>query len=266
MRSIGVIVLIIFCSCNPVKIKDFEKDYTQVLVGKVKTMTIKNYEYKFIKKDTTILAKTTVLQFDSHNNIIYEKIVTEFDQNEHNYKYDNGLLVETETVSNSKTSFTTYKYDENKNRIEEKSFDNKRVFALKSLRFDKFKNPIEKRVSYFGKEKGITKIEYDYKNGVLTSKTIVDTFGIEMIGIKHFNKKGYIIRQPLSNLNKNEYFALEIDKKGNLTQKTFYRNDDSVIETATYKNTYDKTGNILVRDRYLNGKLIEKTTYEITYY
>lgn len=266
MRSIGVFVLIIFCSCSPVKIKDFDKDYTQGLVGKVKTMTIKNFEYKFIKKDTTILAKTIILQFDRDNKIIREKTVTEFDQSEHHYQYENGLLVEIETVSNNKKSFTTYKYDESKNRIEEKSFDDKRVFALKLFRYDKFGNPIEKSVSYFGKEKVMTNTAYDYKKGILTSKTIVDTFGVEIIGIKHFNNKGYITRQPLNNLDKNEYFALEIDKKGNLTKKTYIKNDAGVVETVTYKNTYDKIGNITVRDRYLNEKLIEKTTYEITYY
>lgn len=266
MRSLSVIVLFLLCSCSVVKIKDFDKDYTQALVGKVKSIEIKNYEYKFVKKDTVILAKKTLLQFDTNNNLIYENTVTEIDQNEHHYKYEKGLLVEIKTVSNNKTSFTTYKYDENKNRIEEKSFDDKRVFSLKSFRFDEFSNPIEKGVSYFGKEKIITRTTYDYKKGILTSKTVVDTFGVEIIGIKHFNKKGYITRQPLNNLNKNEYFALEVDKKGNLTKKTYVKNDDSVIETVTYKNAYDKTGNITVRDRFLNGKLIEKTTYDITYY
>ena len=95
---------------------------------------------------------------------------------------------------------------------------------------------------------------------------MVDTFGMEIIGIKHFNKKGFITRQPINNLYKNEYFALEVDKKGNLTKKTYVKNDDNVIETVTYKNTYDKNGNIIVRDRFLNGKLIEKTTYDIFYY
>lgn len=266
MRSISVFILILLCSCSAVKIKDFDKDYTQALVGKVKSIDIKNYEYKFIKKDTVILAKNTFLQFDHHNNIVYEKIVSEFDQNENNYKYENGLLVEIKTISNNKTSFTTYKYDENKNRTEEKSFDDKKVFALKTYRFDKFNNPIEKGVSYFGKEKVLTNTTYDYKKGILTSKTMVDTFGVEIISIKHFNKKGYITRQPLNNRYKNEFFALEIDKKGNLTKKTYVKSDNSVIETVTYKNTYDKTGNIIVRDRFLNGKLIEKTTYDITYY
>jgi hypothetical protein len=32
-----------------------------------------------------------------------------------------------------------------------------------------------------------------------------------------------------------------------------------------YKNTYDERGNIVIRDEYFNEKLVQKTTFKITY-
>jgi hypothetical protein len=56
--------------------------------------------------------------------------------------------------------------------------------------------------------------------------------------IKHFNKKkGYCqkSKSTSSRLN-NKYYTYEIDNKGNFNyKKTFYRNDNTVIETITNK-------------------------------
>lgn len=267
MKKLFLFPIFLLFSCSSIKVKDFNKDYTQELVSKVKFMEINNYEYKFIKKDTVILAKKTTLNFDFYNNIIYEKIISEFEDSENNYEYQNGLLVKQKPVSDNDTSITTYKYDKSNNLIEEKSFDNKRVFILKTHEYDKFKNVIEKKITYFGKNNFITTIEYDYKKKFMISKTPIDTFKLQNTSKKYFNRKGYIIRsQIFSDYKKYDYDTYEIDRKGNLTKKIFYKADDSIIEVVTYKNTYDKKGNIIIRDRYLNNNLIEKTTYEITYW
>ena len=170
-------------------------------------------------------------------------------------------------VLENNTDLTTYKYDKKNNQIEEKITDNKRVYCLSTQAFDKHNNRIEKKSIYFGKLPGITKTEYDYKNGFFVSKSTKDTLSIERTGPKkYFNKKGYLIKSETANKSLNNYYTYDIDVKGNLTKKTFYKGDSSIIETVTYKNTYDTIGNITIRERFLNGKLIEKTTYEIIYY
>ena len=72
MKSIYLFLILFLISCSSTKIKDFDKDYTQDLVGKIESIIIINYEYKFIKKDTVNLVKKTFLNFDSNNNVINE--------------------------------------------------------------------------------------------------------------------------------------------------------------------------------------------------
>lgn len=266
MKSIYLLLILFLVSCSPAKIKDFDKDYTQDMVGKIKSMHITTYEYKFMKKDTVNLVKNTFLLFDSNNNVINEKITTENNQKETNFKYQNGLLIEKKPVLENKTWLSTYKYDKKNNLIEEKEFDGTKVYFLKTQQFDKYHNVIESRLNFVNKFKKSSKIEYDYKKRFFISKTTMDTIRLDTVVAKnHFNKKGYIINNESNNRAANNYYTYEIDKKGNLTKKTFYRNDDSIIETVTFKNTYDKKGNIIIRERFLNGRLIEKNTYDIIY-
>ncbi|UQD57066.1 hypothetical protein [Flavobacterium sp. K5-23] len=268
MKSIYLLLFLFLFSCGPAKIKDFNKDYTQDLVGKIKSINIINYEYKFIKKDTVNLVKNTFLNFDSNNNVINEKITTEDNQKETSFKYQNGLLIEKKPILENNTHLTTYKYDKKNNLIEEKEFDDKKVYFLISQVFDKYNNLMEKKLNSFGKIFGITKTEYNYKKKFFVSKTTTDTLTLERMGTqKYFNKKGYIIKSgSTNNTINNNYYTYEIDVKGNLTKKTYYKSDDSIIETVTFNNTYDKKGNIIIRDRFLDGKLIEKNTYDIIYY
>lgn len=268
MKSIYLLLILFLYSCSPAKIKDFEKDYTQDLVGEIKSMHITNYEYKFLKKDTVNLVKNTFLNFDSNNNVINEKITNEDNQKEYNFRYQNGVLIEKKLVSENRTFSTINKYDENSNLIEQKGLDVKGGYFFKSQRFDKYHNVTESKLNFANKIELMTKIEYDYKKKFFISKMTIDTLRSDTVVVKkYFNKKGYIIKSGSTNsaIN-NKYYTYEIDKKGNLTKKTFYKSDDSIIETVTFENTYDKRGNIIIRDRYLDGKLIEKNTYEIIYY
>jgi len=267
MKSIYLLLILFLVSCSPAKIKDFDKDYTQDLVGKIKSMHITTYEYKFLKKDTVNLVKNTFLLFDSNSSVINEIITTENNQKETNYKYQNGLLIEKKPVLDNKTWITTYKYDNHNNLIEEKDVHGTKVYFLKNQQFDKYHNLIESSSNFVNKIKNLSKIEYDYKKRFFISKTSLDTIRLDtLIAKKYFNKKGYIIKNEYNNRAANNYYTYEIDKKGNLTKKTFYRNDDTIIETVTFKNTYDKKGNIIIRERFLNGKLIEKSTYDIIYF
>jgi YD repeat-containing protein len=59
---------------------------------------------------------------------------------------------------------------------------------------------------------------------------------------------------------------IEYDKLGNLTKRTNLNNNGSVKELIECKNIYDEKGNIIVREKYLNEKIMEKTIYDITYW
>ena len=58
---------------------------------------------------------------------------------------------------------------------------------------------------------------------------------------------------------------MEYDKLGNLLRRINIdktNKKDSII----YKNTYDRKGNIIVRDKFFNNKLVEKNISKITYW
>jgi hypothetical protein len=64
MKYFGFLLSLLLVSCSTVKIKDISSDYTQEVVGKIKSMDIKKYEYKFNQKDTVNLVKTIIVHFD----------------------------------------------------------------------------------------------------------------------------------------------------------------------------------------------------------
>jgi hypothetical protein len=267
MNKLFVIAVALLYSCSTPKIIDFDKDYTQKLAGQVKSITAKNYEYKFVKKDTLLLAKTTVLLFDSNNNMISEKISVDDELNESVFIYENNLLVEKKAVGDQNNFRTTYKYDKANNQIEVKSFNDNQNFSTRTREYDQFNNPTKEQYATFGSNFVKAETAYDYKKRYFITKKTNDTLQLlALTSRKNFNSKGYIVKNQSNNPNyKSRYTTYEIDKKGNLTKKTNYNPDDTVIETVTYKNTYDKKGNINIRERFLNGKIIEKTLFDIVY-
>lgn len=268
MRSISLFLFLFLTSCATIKIKDYSNDYTQEVVGKIKSMDIKKYEYKFIKNDTVNLVKTTIVYFDINQNVISEKILTDNGTKETNFKYNNGLILEKEVISANDTAVTTLKYDKQNNIIEEKSTDRNGLFNTTTQTFDKHHNPITIKKNFANKIKHSIYNEYDYKNKFLISKNIMDTIlQKEVVMKRYFDKNGYILKSENMNAKaSSKYYTHEIDKKGNLVSKIFHDADGTIIETVTFKNTYDNVGNIKIRERFLNNKLIDKTVYINTYY
>jgi hypothetical protein len=89
----------------------------------------------------------------------------------------------------------------------------------------------------------------------------------EVVMKRYFDKNGYILKsQNLNSKSNSKYYTHEIDKRGNLISKIFHDADGTILETVTFKNTYDTSGNIKIRERFLNNKLIDKTIYVNTYY
>jgi hypothetical protein len=54
-------------------------------VGKIKSINITNYRYKFLKKILSIWFKNTLLNFDFNNNVINRK--NNFDDNHKEYNH-----------------------------------------------------------------------------------------------------------------------------------------------------------------------------------
>jgi hypothetical protein len=268
MRLIGFLLFLFLTSCATIKIKDYSTDYTQEVVGKIKSMNIKKYEYRFIKNDTVNLVKNTIVYFDVNQNLVSEKILTENGTKETNFRYSNGLVVEKEVISANDTAVTTLKYDKQNNIIEEKSTDSKGLFNTTTQTYDKYHNPITINKNFANKIKHSIYNEYDYKNKFLISKNSMDTkLQKEVVIKRYFDKNGYILKSHNMNAtSSSKYYTHDIDKKGNLISKIFHEADGTIIETVIFKNTYDDVGNIKIRERFLNNKLIDKTIYINTYY
>ncbi|MBX9889634.1 MAG: hypothetical protein K2Y30_17090 [Flavobacteriaceae bacterium] len=268
MKSIGFILFLFLASCASIKIKDYSADYTQEVVGKIKSMDIKKYEYKFIKNDTVNLVKTTIVNFEINQKLISEKIFTENGTKESNFKYSKGFVVEKQVISANDTAVITFKYDKQNNIIEEKSNDSNGLFNTTTQTFDKYHNPIEIKKNFADKIRHSIYNEYDYKNKFLINKYSMDTIlQKEVVMKRYFDKNGYILKsQNMNATSTSKYYNHKIDKKGNLISKTFHEADGTIIEVVNFKNTYDNVGNIKIRERFLNNKLIDKTIYVNTYY
>jgi hypothetical protein len=268
MKYFGFLFSLLLVSCTTIKIKDVSPDYTQELVGKIKMMDIKKYEYKFNKKDTVNLVKTIILHFDKDQKLISEKIFTEEGSKESNFKYSNDLIIEKEVISANDTAVITFKYDNQDNIIEEIAADRNGIFNITNQTFDKYHNPIEIKKNFYNKIRHSTSKDYNYKKKFLISKSSIDTIvEKEVITKSYFDKNGFILKTEILNSKSNsKYYTHIIDNKGNLLSKTFHDGNGTIIETVTFKNTYDSTGNIKTRERLLNNKLIDKTIYVNTYY
>lgn len=268
MKTFSLLLLLALISCGPVKIKDFNDDYTQELVGSVQSITIQKHEYKFLKKDTINLVTTSFLNYDKGNKLVSEKHQTVNGSRETFFKYQEDLLIQKQIISKNDTSSIVYKYDKERNVTEEIATNKNGIYNVKTVVFDKYHNPIELHNQFKDKIKQSVFIDYDYKRKSFLSKSVLDTIAtLEIVTKNDFNKRGFITkRQRIASASNAKFYSYEFDKKGNLTSKIYHKGDGTIIEIITFKNTYDKVGNIISRERYLDNKLIDKTTYHITYY
>lgn len=268
MKSLSFLLLLILCSCSSIKIKEIKDDYTQPLIGKVKSINATIYEYRIAKNDTTFWTKTDLMEFDTNNNLIKETKINEDEKIEFNYQYTNGLLTEMTSPYDKNNYKTIFIYDNNKNCVEEKAFNENKTFHAVNRIFDEFNNPIEEKRSFFGKMSHSTKTTYDYKQKIILNEKSMDTLLTGTMKTKmNFDKKGYIIRkETLKENSPNNFEEYKIDKAGNLIQKITHYSDGTIKEIFSYQNTYDKKGNIIVRKKFYNGKLVGKTTFDIVYW
>lgn len=264
--------LVFFISCNPLKFKEYEMDYTQELIGKIRRIDAVRYRYSLKKNDTIVQIDTIILHYDKKNKLIKQIDITKNNTDETVFNYKNGLLESTSSTAGEGTSTTTYKYDDKKNVIEYSQIFNDRLHFLKKSIYDKNNNPLEEIYHHPYKESlnSVSKFDYNYKEKSVIIKSIKqNNIANNHYLKKYYNKKGFMIKSEFiyTDSNKESSFSSksEYDKLGNLMKTIGFDSYGKNRSIREYKNTYDEKGNIVIRDEYSNEKLVEKTTFKITY-
>ena len=247
-------------------------DSTQELIGKVKQIEMNTFRYPINKNDTIVHKENSVVFFDEKNRIIkqidyYLKFIDETD-----FNYKNDLLENTISKSGKRIRKTEYKYDDKNNIIEYNQLENDTLYFRKNSIYDNKNNPLEQKYFHpnYKRNNSVEKFTYDYKNRIVNIQSFDENSKPKNHYLKrYFNKKGYIIKTEFIYTNSNKDYStksiIEYDKDGNLTKRTVFDKDGKPKESTERRNIYDEKGNIIVREKYLKEKLIEKTTYKITY-
>ena len=265
--------LLFFISCGSLKFQENEMDYIQELIGKIKQIEVVRYHYPLKKNDTIVQIDTSILYFGNKNKLLKQIDLNKDYNYETVYNYKNGLLESTLSTTGKSTTMITYKYDKNKNVLEYGQIFNDTLYFLKKSIYDKNNNPLEIIYHRPSNEtsNSIDKFNYNYKEKSVIVKSIEQNNIISNNYSKmYYNKKGFMTKSEFiytGSNNKNSFFSeLEYDKRGNLLQRIGYDSYGKIKSIREYKNTYDKKGNIVIREQYYNKKLVEKTTFKITYY
>lgn len=268
-----VIFSFLFLACSSIKFKELEIDQTQVLKGSVKELIVIKEHYDIRYEDSVRRKERIDLFYDKNNRQIkqidyYDKknVETIFNYNK------NGTVNNKITKYEKFISRKEYIYDQNKNNIEYCNFENDSLVLKKTKKFDSNNNVVEanyyhpKNVKLNSKQIFI----WDYKSRTSVNK-LFDYLGKEKdnYSIYNYDKKGniiktQIIKKKLNSSDSNFSFS-EYDNFDNLTKLTIY-DGNGQKRIMNFINTYDKVGNILLREEYSDGKLFLKVSYEITYY
>ncbi|CAM4279033.1 hypothetical protein [Flavobacterium terrigena] len=275
MKTIYLILILLLYSCKPIVFKELQMDHTQDLIGKIKEIKTKNFYYTDNNKDTIINRWSSIMYFDKKNNIIkqidkYSKFTAETS----NYYKDN-LLEKTILKNGNSSTKIEYKYDKKKNLIEYNQIENDTLYFSKTIIYDSKCNPIEKKFFFpnhnpdYQRSNSIEKLTNNYKDRTVTIKGFDENQNlIDYSSKRYYNKNGFIIK--IESIRKDSKSKIstksEFDKSGNLLNLTKFDTNGNVKEIVHYKNIYDKIGNIITREKYIKEKLIEKTTYDITYW
>ncbi|WP_435675670.1 hypothetical protein [Polaribacter sp.] len=243
-------------------------DSTQDLLGKVKKMNInilRYSEYENLNKENQ------VIYYDKKNKIIKETINHPNFKEETVFNYENKLLKSSLTKIGERLMKSEYKYDSNKNIIELNQFENDTLYFSKITKFDKNNNPLKSIYLHPNHKINNKKIEiftYNYKKNEVVIQRFNEFNKPNNHYLKfYFDKNGFTLKTASFRNNSIIYSSkTAYDKDGNLTKRINFNKDKEVKESMEYMNKYDEKGNIILREVFLNGKLYEKTTYDITYY
>ncbi len=164
------------------------------------------------------------------------------------YIYENNNLVSDTFLQNEKQSYTaTYKFDNRNNRIEMKEFFPDRTLKLITTTSNKYN--LEGRLKEWDEYNAIGKLSkrktFEYNNAGKPTETIL-----------------YLEDNKLSYKTQMKY-----DEKGNLTESIEYSPGNFISTKKTYNpGEYDKAGNWLKKEEFVNGKLYRTHVRQIVYY
>ena len=264
-------------SCKPLKFKDNEYENIQKLFGEIKQINHTTILYPLEEKDTTIIKIKSTMYFEKGNKLI--KQINEYAKEDETvlfqYKKDN-LFLEFSEIKGRKTK-TEYFYDKNDNNIKSIKYVNDKLWSSSKIIFDKFNNKIEKSNSFTEntKDNDLEKFNIDYKNRIVKIETYDSNTKLSNnLIIRHYNKKGYLIKSEFiyldSNKDKSMFSKFEYDSNNYLLKESQYDILGNFIGAFEYKNIYDKNGNIIeiekkLINKNLTEKIIEKYIYKIEY-
>ncbi len=267
---IHLILLSFTClSCQSIKIREIPMvDDTQPFLGDIEKIEMTTHEYRVSNSKIDTVRTESILIFDKKNNLVKQneksgKYITEtvYDSSQ---KYFKSRATRYRNNTTNKTNET---YDKKGNIIKSEKYSNGILSTSFIYTFDKKGNPIEIIISNPTSPVLKTIIEkrtYNYPSGYFISfeDNEPDYYKI------YFDKKGFITKYE--RFGKNDILIetimkYEYDSKGNLSRMCMVDNSGKEFYISTFTNMFDSKGNIVAREKYLEGKLIMKTLNKIIY-
>ena len=279
MKQQKILMLIysfLFLSCSSIRFKEQEIDQTQALKGSIKEMKIKkeyfNFRLDLKEKDTVSMMEEFTFVYAKNN-----KPKKQIEQNpkgevENIFSYNKDGTLKNEIVKYPQyVSRQEYKYDKKKNNFEYLQFENDSLIIRKTKKFDSNNNPIE--ITFFNskntKSNSRVTFSYDYKARFAIYK-MYDYNNKEKDRYLKYNydRRGNIIKIETINYNSKNpypYYSIrEYDDYDNLIKLIIVEYGGS--RTINFINKYDRIGNIVTREKFSDGKLYMKVSYQIIYY
>ncbi len=265
-------VFVTLTSCSTVKFKEIEMDVIQELKGNIKEIRWKTLYFNTKFKDSVRRQEDILVVYDKKYNTLKQIVFHPKGNIEEIYNYNSRGLLENIIAKYTKSiSKAEYKYDKKNNIVQYNHYENDTLISSKLTKYDNKNNPIERKLINFKSPKNnwSEKILNDYKSRTSISQGF-DEKNIESNSFikTTYDKKGFIIQsESLNKNNKSKSKSIsEYDSYGNLTIFKSYNENGEVKSIRTAKNLYDKKGNIILRETFIDNKLFRRTTLEIVYY
>lgn len=270
-----ITLLLVCISCKSIKVREIPiLDATQPFSGKIEKIHITQYTYPLEGALQDTLKETGTILFDKNNKIIEHSEQDEYNNTElildPKNKYFKSVITKNKNSNIFRSDFT---YDKNGNILKFSSYKNDKLVHSNESKYDSKGNIIEKSSSdYAGSGKvrnRLDKWSYNYKLNYYIVQSNDDTNkGNQLYVKRNFDKNGFITKEEIVN-NKEEVVGVRIsydyDEKGNLMKRCLLGKDGTPYDITVYKNILDEKGNIVVREKYWNNKLVEKKYNKIIY-
>lgn len=260
-----LIIVLQICSCAPIRFKEIEYEYIPKYETRVSEVVTTHVVYEQSSDTISFITKSTE-KFDVANKCIL--LIEDYGSRQCYAKhfYENRLLKTVDYKFSDSTSATlNFQYDalgrqinsifcENGSCSNFKTFYDDKDNIIKKLHFDK------------GLFESSSLYDIDYKRKTRTVYSLKDSLHDTYYIFKH-DKRGNIIRTE-GHSRKNgrlSFVTHKYDKYDNRIKRIGYNSDTSMKDESTYNYYRDKKGNVIKLEHFLNGKLFELTTYDITY-